>query len=227
MNDRLKAKLAIIRGDGVRNCPFGLPIIDACKHAGKSVLRMAPLSNDFSDEENKNLAEANKLVYAYQKEDQHCMYADEVLENQDKVDCDFGDNGQGFHSTDFRGSPLYPQTFHGLQLDGLYGYPLGYYSDNDIMRNLPLGLWSLVSSKNIEQLVKIAENYEAAGQEDRAKTIDTLLAPIKEIKEASPEEFQKLENYLDEQRQKFKSEGLNPLLLEDLAQQYASMGKLR
>ena len=33
------------------SCPFGLPITHACKHAGKSTLRMCPL--DYTDEEDK------------------------------------------------------------------------------------------------------------------------------------------------------------------------------
>lgn len=152
-----KVKIAIIRGEGGRSCPFGLPITSACHNAGNSVKRMMPLDEKNTKENNEKIANVNKLIYAYQKEDNTCIYADKVLENNNKVDCDYMDNGQGINSVDFRGSPLYPSTFHGLMLDGLYGFPLGYYVDNDTSRNLFLGLFSLQGNLIIEEIRKISK----------------------------------------------------------------------
>jgi hypothetical protein len=220
-----KVKLAIIRGENSRNCPFGLPIIDACKCAGSSIKRMAPLLEQNTKEENEKLASANKLVYAYQKEDKPCAYADKILEHNNKVDCDYGDNGQGLHSTDFRASPLYPQTFHGLMLDGLYGFPLGFYADNQESRNLFLGLYSLLGHSTKEEIIKLADNYDKSGETGKAKILDELLEKLS--KENNKEIFDKIENYLIEYRDRCKKQGINPLLMEELSKKYIDMGKFR
>lgn len=222
-----KIKLAIIRGEGGRGCPFGLNIIDGCKHAGNSIKRMAPLDEKNSKEENQKLSDVNKLVYAYQKENKPCIYADKILENNNKVDCDYGDNGQGLHSIDFRASPLYSQTFHGLMLDGLYGFPLGFYADNQQSRNLFLGLYSLLGSNTREEIIKLADDYDKSGEVERSKVLDDLLEKLSKLKENNKEIFDKIENYLIDYRNNCKKQGINPLLMEDLSKKYLDMGKFR
>lgn len=137
-------------------CPFGLPITEGCKHVGKSVLRMCPL--DYTDEEDKKeeIKKANKRVYIYHKTDDKCPFAVNIM-TRDTVNCDYGDVGQGLGGTEFTGSPLYPQTFAGVGLEGLYGFPLGFYADNNQSRNTPYGLFSLLGSKEKEELEKYAK----------------------------------------------------------------------
>lgn len=214
-----KIKLAIIRGEGVRNCPFGLPIIEACKHAGESIHRMAPLSEKNSPEENSKITAANKLVYTYTKDGKTCPYADEILENHNKVDCDFGDTGQGFNSVNFRGSPLYPQTFHGIGLDGLYGYPLGYYADNNESRNLFFGLFNLLGYTSVEEIIKLADSYDASDEKEKANAIDTLLVKLESLKQEHGETFKRLETHLQEYREKYESKRDSTLLI-DLANKW-------
>ena len=221
----MNKKLAVIRGTNVRGCPFGLPITAACHNAGNSVKRMAPLGKKIAKEDNEKLSNANKLIYAYQKEDKPCAYADKILENNNKVDCDYGDNGQGFHSVNFRGSPLYPQTFHGLMLDGLYGFPLGFYADNQESRNLFLGLFSLIGYSTKEEIIKLADDYDKKGEAEKAKILDNLLEKIS--KKDNKEILDKIENYIIEYRNECKKQGINPLLMEELSKKYSNIGKFR
>jgi len=216
----MKKKLAIIRGDEVRDCPFGLPIVDACKYAGNSIHRMAPLQAGEDDEEKAKITKANKIVYAYHKDGERCPYADKILEVQNKVDCDFGDTGQGFHSTPFRGSPLYPQTFSGIGLDGLYGYPLGFYADNNESRNLFFGLFSFLGHRTIEEMIKLADDYDKNGDEEKADIVDKLVEKLKGIKDKHAEAFDKIENYLAEYRKKYEAERADTGLLWELSQRW-------
>ena len=221
----MKVKLAVIRGEGVRNCPFGLPIIEACKNAGEAINRMAPLSEKNAPEENEKIANTNKIIYAYHKENKTCPYADKVLEQQDKVDCDFGDTGQGMHSANLRGSPLYPQTFHGIGLDGLYGYPLGFYADNNESRNLFYGLFSLLGYTSVESIIKLADSYDTNGDKEKANTLDGLLIKLDGLRKQYGETFNKLEAHLQEYREKYESNEDSGLLM-DLATKWLSSKQL-
>ena len=62
MIEKKICKKAVIRGDNVRMCPFGLPIPEACENAGDAIHRMSPA------EDNDKLTIANRLVYAYHKQ---------------------------------------------------------------------------------------------------------------------------------------------------------------
>ena len=106
-NASQKVKLAVIRDDNLRGCPFGLPITEACEYAGDSIHRMAPLQAVPEEEKKELLVKANMVVYTYHKTGKRCPYADKLLPKHDKVDCDFGDTGQGQRSVPYRGSPLY------------------------------------------------------------------------------------------------------------------------
>ena len=135
------------------SCPFGLPITHACKHAGKSTLRMCPL--DYTDEEDKKkeIEKANKKVYIYHKTGKRCPFAINIM-GKDVVNCDWGDAGQGVGGAELTGSPLYPRTFSATGLEGLYGFPLGFYADNNQSRNMPYGLFSLLGRKDEEDIEK-------------------------------------------------------------------------
>jgi hypothetical protein len=215
----VKKKLGIIRDNKLKDCPFGLPIPDACQNAGDSVNRMAPLSAVDSDEQKERIKKANSLVYVHHKDGKRCQFADKVLEKFKKVDCDFGDTGQGQRSVPYRGSPLYPQTFSGIGLDGLYGYPLGFYSDNNESRNLFFGLFSFLGSDEAEKLIKLADKYDECGEKDKADKIDAILKRLESIrdKEEYKEAFAQIEEFLDEYRQKYESQRTDTGLLWELA----------
>lgn len=212
-----REKLAIIRGDEVRGCPFGLPITDACENAGNSVDRMAPLTHIEEEEQKKSVTKANRLVYAYHKDGKKCPFADKILKEHGKVDCDFGDTGAGQQSTPFRGSPLYPRTFHGIGLDGLYGYPLGFYGDNNESRNLFFGLFSLLGFSNPTELIKLADKYDESGEDEKANILDNLLKKLESTKENHQEAFTKIEKYLKDYRDRYEDKRTDTGLLWELS----------
>lgn len=215
-------KLAVIRDDDLRGCPFGLPVTEACVHAGDSVHRMAPVDVVKDDDKQKRLKKANMVVYAHHKTGKRCPYADKVLPEHDKVDCDFGDTGQGQRSVPYRGSPLYPQTFQGIGLDGLYGYPLGFYADNNESRNLFFGLFSFLGSQEIEQLVKLADEYDDSGDKDKANMVDEILSKLEDVRdiEEHAEALQTIESFLEEYRHKFDEERQDTGILFELAEKW-------
>lgn len=206
VKEKRRVKLAVIRGEDLRACPFGLPIAQSCQYAGDSVHRMAPLESSEDEEEQQKINKANKLVYLYHKTGSRCVYADKVLVEQNKVDCDFGDTGEGQHSAPFIGSPLYPRTFHGIGLDGLHGFPLAFYSDNDESRNLFFGLFSYLGYKDIDGLVKLANKYDEAGEAEKANILDNLLLQINSIKKRDPDIFRKIESYLSKYRDRYEGQ---------------------
>jgi hypothetical protein len=152
-------KQATIRGDCGKPCPFGLTIPNACRSVGDAILRMTPIE-ELNDEAAKDkYAKSNKIVYAYCKEHKPCKFADKIMDDKfHKVDCDYGDNAQGMKSPDWQGSPLYPQTFQGIGLNGLYGYPLGWYGDNSASRNLFFGLFSYLGSERYTNMIKLCKD---------------------------------------------------------------------
>jgi hypothetical protein len=214
-------KLAIIRGDDIRECPFGLNITLACKYVGDGIHRMAPLDAAGNDKEEKDkIKKANNIVYAYHKTGERCPYSDKILEIHNKVDCDFGDTGEGFHSTPFRGSPLYPQTFHGIGLDGLYGYPLGFYADNNESRNLFFGLFSFLGHNIVDELVKLADTYDRNDELDKADLVDNLVSKLQNIRNTHKEAFDKIEKYLAAYRDKYEVNRADTGLLWELSQKW-------
>lgn len=217
-NNQGHKKLAVIRSDDIRGCPFGLPVNTACKNVGKSIARMAPLQSAENDHEKAQLTKANKLVYITHKTGKKCPFADKILENHDKVDCDFGDTGQGEKALPWRGSPLYPQTFSGIGLDGLYGYPLGFYADNNESRNLFFGLFSFLGkNQNINQLVKLANESD----DKTAAMLDEILHDIQNSDEEElGNKLAQLENMLDEYKDKYNENRMDSGLLWELAEKW-------
>jgi hypothetical protein len=138
-------KEAVIRGPGVRECPFGLPISVACKNAGDSVDRMEALTSSNRDEWNKH-RRTNRRVYVYHQAGERCVYADKVVHGKERVHCDYGDGGQRQSDFPMRPSPFYPRVFHGLGQYGLYSYPVNDYMDIHGARQLFTGIFSLYAS---------------------------------------------------------------------------------
>ena len=150
-------KQATIRGNGVRDCPYGLAIPDACNKVGAAIKNMTPIDG-LKDEQKDKYTKGNRIVYAYCKEGKPCPYADRIIDSKFKVDCDFGDNGQGMSIHGLEGSPLYPSTFRSSQLDGLYNVPAGWYGDSSASRNLFFGLYSYVGRVENIDMVKISND---------------------------------------------------------------------
>jgi hypothetical protein len=160
--ERSANKVAFIRGENM--CPFGLPIPEACHCAGNSVKMMLPVKDG-------EYEKSNQAIYDRKQNGNKCPYADKILDNFNKVDCDFGDVGEGKQSINFTGSPIYPTTFTGVGTDLIDGYPFGYYADNNETRNVPYGLYSLQGSFDKHELIKIAKYFDRVGNKYRHASI--------------------------------------------------------
>lgn len=163
----MNRKLAVIRKNDDTPCPFGMQVPWACKNAGQIIERMAPLDvlgPEASDDEQRVLAKANLRLLVWElmsgNQPERCTYASHVFPDKSAVDCNFGDTAPGQdQKSALLGSPFYSRLFTGIALDGLYSYPLGFYGDYNISRNLFYGLYSLQGQTKIhkEQLKKLAE----------------------------------------------------------------------
>lgn len=153
-------KLAIIRNEETHQCPFGLPILEGCENAGELINKMAPLSilgEDATPEEQQKIKEANHKLYMWQAPGKRCNYAGKIFEKQDAVECNWGSNAPGVVPGDLLGSPFYSKVYNNVALDGIFSYPLGFYADNNISRNLYYGLYSLLGSPSQEEIKKVAQ----------------------------------------------------------------------
>jgi hypothetical protein len=200
-----------IRGDEKeKKCPFGLPITLACNNAGNSVTHMCPLEA-VSDDRVKAIINANKRVYLYMKTGDRCLYAHNIMDKVQAVNCDFGDVGAGMDTPAFSGSPLYAQTFSGVGLDGLYAFPLGFYGDNNSSRNLFQGLFSLLGVDSPE----IVKEAVGEGIWEKMEKGDAL----------SADERETVISMLEKCRQEFEDDRTDPQKVEELSRRWNS--KLR
>lgn len=157
-------KLAVIRRNDDTPCPFGLKISWACKNAGSVIERMAPvdvLGSEATEREKNMLVKANMRLLVWSlmggQEIGECTYANIVFPDKHAVDCTYGDTAPGTKQRGvLLGSPFYSKIFSGIGLDGLYSYPLGFYSDSNISKNLFYGIYSLQGDASKEQLIKLA-----------------------------------------------------------------------
>jgi hypothetical protein len=89
---------------------------------------------------------------------ERCTYAAKVFPDKNAVECNFEDTAPGVgEKTTLLAAPFYSQIFGGIGLNGLYTYPIGYYADYNITRNLYYGLYSLQGSEEFDPLRKTAE----------------------------------------------------------------------
>lgn len=158
-------KLAVIRSDGDTPCPFGLSIPFACKSAGELIKNMAPVDvmEDMSEEEKASIAKANKHLLRWKNPESRCFYAGVIFKDKGVVECnwmasDAGTTQQGA----LVGSPFYYKHYSGIGLDGLYSYPLGYYTDNSIDRGMYYGMYSIESTGESGQ-----ENIKKEADEEK------------------------------------------------------------
>ncbi len=170
-------KLAEIRKNDNEPCPFGLPIPFGCNCAGKNVERMAPLDvmgEDSSDDEKKMIGNANTKLLAWNllrssEKPVMCPYVGHILEEQNAVECNYNDTAPGEGSAQaLQAAPFYSKVFNG-SINGLYTYPVGYYTDYNMSRNLYYGTYSLQGSERRDLLRMAAEEMAV-----RARYTNTL-----------------------------------------------------
>jgi hypothetical protein len=212
-------KQSFIRSDKLEHkskCPFGLPITDACHHAGDSVSRMCPL--EMLESEKVDLVKkTNSRVYIYYKNGQRCIYAKNIMEDHDNVNCDFGDTAQGMNTPAISGSPIYAQTFAGVGLDGLYAFPLGFYADNNESRNLSQGLFSLVGGKAFD-IIKTAVLDE--------ESMKDIVKKLEDGGELNTEDMTRLETALESCRSDFEKSSTTSAKHVELDQMWNSRKRL-
>jgi hypothetical protein len=129
-------------------CPYGLDIPFACKCAGDSVSRMAPLSISKDDE--SDIIKSNKRLLILQGTGERCKYANNIFDEKKSVECGYDSDSPGVHPAKLEAAPFYSKVYNNIALDGLYSYPLGYYADYNISRNLYYGTYSIQSSEKHE-----------------------------------------------------------------------------
>ena len=138
-------KLAIIRSEETRACPFGLPIAAACRSVGTAIDNMMPLAA-VDKEKREHYQRSNKRIMLVHHSQERCPYADKIVEGKEVVDCDFGDGGARLSDTPMKPSPYYPRIFNGLGQYGLYGYPISHWTDDQAARQVFTGIFSIYAS---------------------------------------------------------------------------------
>jgi hypothetical protein len=155
----MKRKLAVLRDDSNGPiCPFGLPIPFGCKNAGNLVNKMALIS-EVSKSEQEDIKTFNKRVLAWEANEEQCVYAVEIV--KDKAECNLGESDEeSIPMKGLQSSPFYSRVYNNIAYDGLYSYPMGYYADGNISRNLYYGLYSLQGSSDEKSIEKFSNMIE-------------------------------------------------------------------
>ncbi len=160
-------KLAVIRGKNLNSCPYGLPITQACNDIGDLILDMQPLSSVDENEE-KMLIKNNKITYLTQKTGERCVFANDIMNKHNVVECSHGDDTAGEGASSYLpASPFYPRSFIG---DGVTMGPDNYqqnitdpgltYNGPEKGLNVPFGMYSIFSNRsNEDRLIKMADKY--------------------------------------------------------------------
>ncbi len=156
--DKKIVRLAIIRTNTEDSCPFGLNVPYGCRNAGDLINKMAPLNSlgDASKEEKEAIAKANNRLFMWHNPGEHCVYAGKLFPDRPVVECNWNSNAPGITEKGIVGAPFYSKVYNNIGLDGLTSYPLGYYGDHDISRNMYYGLYSLQGNKHNIDLIKLA-----------------------------------------------------------------------
>ena len=133
MENKKIVRLAIIRENEEKICPFGLNIPDGCSMAGKLVDKMTMIEGqDISDEDKKTIIQANTRVMMLSDEPKcKCKFANYIFkkengENEGKVECNYGDSGQGLGVVPFGTTePLH--QYLGVSFQSL---PISFYNQD-------------------------------------------------------------------------------------------------
>ena len=137
-------KLAVIRGSGVRDCPYGLPIPSACKSVGDAIYRMQPL-DEVADDRQSVFKTSNRRILRHYANQTPCPYSEGTIKGKPLVNCDFGDTAAGTKDIALPASPIYPTYFNSLWPTGLLGYPVNFYYDNWESRQIFSGIYTIYS----------------------------------------------------------------------------------
>jgi hypothetical protein len=152
----------MLRDNGELKCPFGLSISFACRNAGESVDKMANIEemkqNEEIDEKNiQKFQKSNEFIFRWKASCTRCKYAGKLFENKELVECNHGSIAEGINEDKpaIAGSPLFYKMYSGIGIDGLYSFPLGYYTDNSIDHSMYYGRYSIESTgMDAEEVVK-------------------------------------------------------------------------
>jgi len=146
-------RLAIIRKENVRDCPFGISPIIGCSHAGDCVDQMQDLS-EVEEYNRAKVRKANRKIYRSCKTGTRCVYADKIDVKHKAVHCDYGEGGERMRDFPMRPSPFYQKIWSGWA-NGLYAHPLEFYSDNPEARELFTGIYSAYASTGEIHISKV------------------------------------------------------------------------
>lgn len=150
---------AKIRANDLGGCPFGLPIPYACNNAGDTIDQLTPL-HTVEPSERAKFAKFNKRVYVYNQTGERCRYADNLIENSDRVNCDYGDTGAGERDFPQTPNPSYPRAFVGMGQYQLYAYPLNSYSDIGGAKDMFAGAYSVYAHTDEVQFCKKSDTTD-------------------------------------------------------------------
>jgi len=136
-NEKKIVRLAVIRENEERGCPFSLKIPEGCLCAGKLVDNMTPTSDSdesfkLSKEEKGRISDANHRVLILSEEKpMKCKYANFIFQDEDKpnyakTECSYGDFAAGVGPVPFQAAvPL--NQYLGVSM---FSIPIGYYNQD-------------------------------------------------------------------------------------------------
>lgn len=156
-------KLSVIRNTSI-HCPYGLPILSACKEIGTEVLDMTSIDESI---EPQQAIKNNLLLYSKNKSDKRCLFANKIMNKFNAVDCSWGDEAAGEGSMFLPSSSLYPRNFVGYGLDSSNDNRQQVITDPRLTFegpqkgiDVPVGLFSIFSDYyNESNIIKAASKY--------------------------------------------------------------------
>jgi hypothetical protein len=144
-------KLAVIRDNKERQCPFGLPVTDACYNVGKLVNNMVSMS-EMDDEDEINVTrKSNNRIFMFSRESDDnksekgkniCKYANHIFKDG-KVECSNGHYGEGVGNFTVNPGPLL-NTYLGVGYNSQY-YTVPFNTDFE-----GINRYYFASEKNLE-----------------------------------------------------------------------------
>lgn len=160
MTSKIK-KEAVIRSNEDSSCPYGLPINCACQNVGELIQHLAPVDINIvgasNADDREDIAKANNHLFIWQNPGERCPFAETLIDkNQKVVECSWSPDTAGYPEPGaLLGSPYFYKHFSGIGTDGLYSYPLGYYAESSIDRNMYMGgVYNSLASDEDEENIK-------------------------------------------------------------------------
>jgi DMSO/TMAO reductase YedYZ molybdopterin-dependent catalytic subunit len=128
-------KLAVLRNNDVKPCPYGLSVSSACKTVGSAINSMTPGNT-----------EVNNFIYRWFAEGDDCPFNSQVVDNN--VNCTYDEMTHEKPVSGLNISELYPKHFSTNTVDGLVSFPLNIYYDNSIDSGRFYTRFSVAEDKN-------------------------------------------------------------------------------